>query len=76
MCEFFGYDADALKSKTWQALTAEADTRADMDNVADVMAGRIESYRVTKQYVHADGHPIWGDASVGVSATATGTSRS
>ena len=24
-CEFFGYDADALKSKTWQALTAEAD---------------------------------------------------
>ncbi len=65
VCEFFGYDADALKSKTWQALTAEADTRADMDNVADVMAGRIESYRVTKQYVHADGHPIWGDASVG-----------
>ena len=26
VCEFFGYDAETLKSKTWQELTAEADT--------------------------------------------------
>lgn len=65
VCEFFGYDAETLKSKTWQELTAEKYLQADLDNVADVLAGRIESYRMTKQYVHADGHPIWGDLSVG-----------
>jgi PAS domain S-box-containing protein len=65
VCEFFGYDAETLKSKTWQELTAEAYMQADLEHVADVLAGRIESYRMTKQYIHADGHPIWGDLSVG-----------
>ena len=65
VCEFFGYDAEALKHKTWQELTAEKYLQADLDKVADVLAGRIESYRMTKEYRHADGHPIWGDLSVG-----------
>ena len=49
LCEFFGYDAVTLKSKTWQELTAEKYLQADLDNVADVLAGRIESYRMTKE---------------------------
>ncbi|MFN8071663.1 MAG: PAS domain S-box protein [Mycobacterium sp.] len=65
VCEFFGYDADTLKSKTWHQLTPEAYTQADRDNLADLLAGRIESYRMTKPYIHAHGHPIWGDLSVG-----------
>ncbi len=65
LCEYFGYDAATLKSKTWQELTAEEYLQADLDNVAGVLAGRIESYRMVKQYIHAAGHPIWGDLSVG-----------
>lgn len=30
-----------------------------------MVAGRIDSYRMTKQFIHADGHSIWGDLSVG-----------
>lgn len=64
MCEFFGYDADALRTKTWQELTAADFLEADLASVDEVLAGRIDSYRMSKQYIHADGHLIWGDLSV------------
>ncbi len=65
LCDLFGYDADTLKQKTWQELTAPEYLDADRRNIADVLAGRIDSYRMRKQYLRADGHRIWGDLSVG-----------
>ncbi len=64
VCEFFGYDADTLKQKTWQDLTAPAFLAADLSMVDDVLEGRRDTYRMLKQYIHADGHLIWGDLSV------------
>jgi len=64
LCQLFGYDAETLKSKTWQELTAQDYLETDLKNVNDVLAGRLDSYRMLKQYIHADGHPIWGDLSV------------
>jgi sigma-B regulation protein RsbU (phosphoserine phosphatase) len=64
LCHFFGYDADTLQQKTWQELTAAEYLEADLGNVDDVLAGRIDSYRMLKQFVHADGSLIWGDLSV------------
>ena len=64
MCDFFGYAADTLRTKTWQELTAPDYLEIDLKNVEDVLAGHIESYRMNKQYIHADGHLIWGDLSV------------
>lgn len=64
MCRFFGYDADTLREKTWQELTAPDYLDVDQKNVDEVLAGRIESYRMNKQYIHADGNLIWGDLSV------------
>lgn len=64
-CEFFGYDADALVQMTWQQLTAPDYLVADTRNVNDLLTGRRDTYRITKQYIHADGSLIWGDLSVG-----------
>lgn len=64
LCEFFGYDADRLRRKTWQDLTAADYLQADLDKRAQVLAGDIESYRMVKQFIHADGHRIWGDLTV------------
>ena len=64
LCEFFGYDAETLKHKTWQELTAPEYLEVDLRNVEDVLDGRIDSYRMLKQYINADGHPIWGDLAV------------
>ncbi len=72
MCEFFGYDAATLVTKTWQELTDPDYLEADSRNVNEVLAGRIDSYRMTKQYIHADGHLIWGDLSVSCLRTPSG----
>jgi PAS domain S-box-containing protein len=64
MCDFFGYDAETLVTKTWQELTAPDYLAADLRQVDEVLAGCRESFRMTKQYIHADGHLIWGDLSV------------
>ncbi len=72
MCDFFGYDADTLRTKTWQELTAPEYLEADSHNVNEVLAGRIESYRMKKLYIHADGNLIWGDLSVSCLRTPSG----
>lgn len=64
LCDFFGYDAETLQTKTWQELTAPGSMAEDQRRVDDLLAGRIDRFRITKQYVHADGHLIWGDLSV------------
>jgi sigma-B regulation protein RsbU (phosphoserine phosphatase) len=64
LCELFGYDAETLKSKTWQELTAPEYLEADQRNVDDLLNGRSDSYRMLKQYIHAEGRRIWGDLSV------------
>ena len=64
MCAFFGYDAETLQQMTWQQLTAPDYLHADIVNVGKILAGEMETYRLTKQFIHADGHPIWGDLSV------------
>ena len=50
--------------KTWQELTAPEYLEADLKNVDDIVRGVRESFRMIKQYIHADGHLIWGDLSV------------
>lgn len=64
MCDFFGYDINILRTKTRQELLAPDYLDADQEMVDDIVAGDIESYRIQKQYIHADGHLIWGDLSV------------
>lgn len=65
LCQFFGYDSETLKQKTLQEVSAPDQLEANLKNVQDVLEGRIDSFRMIKQYIHADGHPIWGDLSVG-----------
>lgn len=65
LCEFFGYSADELLQKTWIELTAPEYLQADFAKAADLMAGKVNSFRTIKQYIHADGHRIWADQSVG-----------
>ncbi len=63
LCDFFGYDAETLCAKTWQELTEPGSLKDDLKRVDDLLSGRLDTYRVTKQYIRADGTPIWGDLS-------------
>lgn len=72
MCDFFGYDADTLLTKNWQELTPPEYLEEDLAVDADIVAGRRESYRKTKRYIHAYGHLMWGDLSLGCVRTPDG----
>lgn len=64
LCQLVGYDAQTLLQMTWQELTDPHYLQADLDNRAGIPVGRSECYRLTKKFIHADGHPIWGELSV------------
>jgi PAS domain S-box-containing protein len=64
LCEVFGYDAETLKSKRWQDLTPLEFLDVGAEDRTAVFAGRLDSYRLVKQYFHADGHRIWADVAV------------
>jgi sigma-B regulation protein RsbU (phosphoserine phosphatase) len=64
MCDFLGYDEETLKQMTWQQLTAPEFLELDLANVDILISGRVDSYRMAKQFIHADGQLIWGDMSV------------
>lgn len=64
LCDFFGYDAEALRTKTWRDLTPAGTFDDDQQKTADLVAGRIDTYRVTRPFIRADGRRIWGDMSV------------
>ena len=64
MCNLVGYDSETLRSMSWGELTVAEHPAEDLAAVTELLAGRRESYRTTMQYVHADGHRIWGDLSL------------
>lgn len=72
LCELFGYDEETLKTKTWQELTPDRFREADLKNVEDLVTGRLDTYRVEKQQIHADGHLFWVDVSVSCLRDSTG----
>lgn len=64
MCELLGYDAATLTHMRWSDVTAPEFAAASLHAVQDIIAGGADSHRITKQYIHADGHRIWGEATL------------
>ena len=64
MATMLGYDMTTLLTMSWQDLTAPETIGEETGVVADILAGRRDSYRAVKQYVHADGHRVWADLSL------------
>ena len=72
LCEMLGYPVDELTRLGFQELTHADDLDADLALFHRTLAGEIDSYRVRKRYLHADGHVVWGDLSVAVVRDADG----
>ena len=64
MSEMLGYDEEELTQRGFQELTHADDLDADLALFDQALAGEIDSYRLRKRYLHADGHVVWGDLSV------------
>jgi PAS domain S-box-containing protein len=64
LCDMLGYDLEGLSQRGFQELTHAEDLDADLELFRQALAGEIDSYRVRKRYLHAEGHVVWGDLSV------------
>lgn len=62
--EMLGYDVDELSKRGFQELTHPDDLDADLELFDRTVAGEIDSYRLSKRYLHASGRIVWGDLSV------------
>ena len=64
LSDMLGYDAGTLSGLGFQQLTHPDDLDADLELFNRALAGDLDSYRLRKRYLHADGHVVWGDLSV------------
>ena len=64
MCDMLGYGAEELSQRGFQELTHAEDLDADLELFAQALSGEIDSYRLRKRYLHAEGRVVWGDLSV------------
>lgn len=64
LSEMLGYSSEELSSLGFQELTHADDLDADLALFEKTLTGELDSYRIRKRYLHADGHVVWGDLSV------------
>lgn len=76
LCELLGRDESTLKASTWQQLTHPDDLDVDLSLVGDVLAGRIDTYRLLKRFLRPDGGVVWGELSVACVRDDAGSVRS
>lgn len=63
MVDLFGYEAHEMVTRGFQDITHPDDLAVDLALVEKCLVGDIDSYRLRKRYVHAQGHLVWGDLS-------------
>ncbi|TCV91938.1 PAS domain S-box protein [Biostraticola tofi] len=59
LCQFLGYSEEQMKTLTFQDITYAEDLTTDLAQLADLVAGKIESYTLEKRYIRRDGEKVW-----------------
>ncbi|WP_395755141.1 diguanylate cyclase domain-containing protein [Edwardsiella ictaluri] len=59
LCRMLGYDAAILQRLRYRSLIYPPDRLSDKRQLADLLAGHIDSYTLEKRYVHRSGRIIW-----------------
>lgn len=59
VCTLTGYDAEQLKSMTFQDITHPDDLETDLEHLGRLIEGQISSYEIEKRYFTATGQTVW-----------------
>ena len=63
-CEITGYPQSQMERLDFQSITHPGDLDKDLSLLSQLSAGAIDSYRIDKRYVRADGAFIWAHLTV------------
>lgn len=59
ICSILGYSESELYTIAFQEITHPADLELDLQLMAELLAGKRDSYQMEKRYFHKDGHIVW-----------------
>ncbi|WP_293345253.1 PAS domain S-box protein [Phenylobacterium sp.] len=74
-CRITGYATSDMLALDFQAITHPDDLGADLDLLRQLSAGEINSYRMDKRYVRADGEQVWVRLAVSLVREADGAPK-
>jgi two-component system sensor histidine kinase UhpB len=74
-CEIAGYTEEDLLARTFQDITHPDDLDDDLDQLTELLAGRIETYTLEKRYIRKDGDPVWINLTVSLFRGEEGEAR-
>ena len=63
-CDITGYSKEEVTAKTFMKLTHTDDLQADLDNMKQLVNGKIDRFSMEKRYIHKDGAIVWITLSV------------
>ncbi|RFO95677.1 hypothetical protein DIC66_16920 [Rhodoferax lacus] len=72
MCSFLGLTQDELHEMTLLDASHPDEWDTDNEQMKRLLEGEIPVYQRAKRYLHSDGHPLWGLASMSVVRTDDG----
>ncbi|TGK86894.1 PAS domain S-box protein [Leptospira noumeaensis] len=58
-CQWLGYSAEELKTKSISEITHPEDLKVELSYLEKLNRGSIQSFQIKKRYVTKDGHLIW-----------------
>ncbi len=58
-CQITGYTEAELLATNFQFITHLENLDLDLDYVAQVLRGKIETYQMEKRHFHKEGHFVW-----------------
>jgi PAS domain S-box-containing protein len=66
LCDIVGYERDELSLLTFQDITHKDDLPRDIDNLEQLLAGKIANYSIEKRYITKNGSQVWVNLTVGL----------
>jgi two-component system cell cycle sensor histidine kinase/response regulator CckA len=61
LCDMLGYTKEELLTKTVPAITHPDDLNIEATYKGQTIQGQVQHFQMTKRYLHADGHIVWGN---------------
>jgi len=64
LCDILGYSREELLQRTFGEITYPADLESDLNQVRDLLSGKIQNFSMEKRYLCKDNSVIWVEITV------------
>ena len=73
LCKIFGWPLEHLRGRQFIEMTHPDDVQQAVQDYAEILSGKIDSYETERRYRRSDGEPFWGRTSNSLVRNSEGT---